>query len=294
MNVKLGIAPIGWTNDDMPDLGGGITFEQCVSEMALAGYQGCEIGNKFPSDTGALLDALALRGLRVANRWFSSFLLTQPFGEVERDFRESCAFLHAVGAERIGVSEQSHSIQGLADAPIFEKKYVMDSGEWRALADGLSRLGHIAREYGIVMTYHHHMGTVVQTADEIDMLMELTDAESVFLLYDTGHLAYCGEDHLRVLNRHVGRVRHVHLKDVRPEVIARVKVESFTFLQGVRLGTFTVPGDGAIDFAPVFSALENAGYEGWLLVEAEQDPAAANPLRYAKMAREYIRETAGI
>jgi len=292
--ISLGIAPIGWTNDDMPDLGGEITFEQCVSEMALAGYQGCEIGNKYPKDVLKLLEKLELRGLKIANRWFSSFILTKPFAEVEADFRENCAFLQAVGAKRIGVSEQSHSIQGQMETPVFENKYVMNSGEWKTLADGLSKLGKIAKEYGITMTYHHHMGTVVQTAEEIDMLMALTDSESVFLLFDTGHLAYCGEDYMCVLNKYVSRIKHVHLKDIRPETVARVKTERLSFLKGVRLGAFTVPGDGVIDFAPVFEVLDKAGYEGWLLVEAEQDPAIANPFKYAKVAREYIRETAGI
>lgn len=292
--IKLGIAPIGWTNDDMPDLGGEITFEQCVSEMALAGYSGCEIGNKYPKDVGELLAKLEIRGLQIANRWFSSFILTSSFEDVEKDFRENCEFLRAVGAERIGVSEQSHSIQGQVGTPVFEKKYVMDDGEWKKFSDGLSRLGKIAREYGITMTYHHHMGTVVQTESEIDKMMETTDSENVFLLYDTGHLAYCGEDYISVLKKYAKRIKHVHLKDIRPEIIKKVKDERLSFLAGVRLGAFTVPGDGAIDFKPVFDILDAAGYEGWMLVEAEQDPAVANPFKYAKSARKYIADTAGI
>ena len=292
--IKLGIAPIGWTNDDMPDLGGEITFEQCVSEMALAGYSGCEIGNKYPKDVGELLAKLEIRGLQIANRWFSSFILTSSFEDVEKDFRENCEFLRAVGAERIGVSEQSHSIQGQVGTSVFEKKYVMDDGEWKKFSDGLSRLGKIAREYGITMTYHHHMGTVVQTESEIDKMMETTDSENVFLLYDTGHLAYCGEDYISVLKKYAKRIKHVHLKDIRPEIIKKVKDERLSFLAGVRLGAFTVPGDGAIDFKPVFDILDAAGYEGWMLVEAEQDPAVANPFKYAKSARKYIADTAGI
>ena len=292
--IKLGIAPIGWTNDDMPDLGGEITFEQCVSEMALAGYSGCEIGNKYPKDVSELLAKLEIRGLQIANRWFSSFILTSSFEDVEKDFRENCEFLRAVGAERIGVSEQSHSIQEQVGTPVFEKKYVMDDGEWKKFSDGLSRLGKIAREYGITMTYHHHMGTVVQTESEIDKMMETTDSENVFLLYDTGHLAYCGEDYISVLKKYAKRIKHVHLKDIRPEIIKKVKDERLSFLAGVRLGAFTVPGDGAIDFKPVFDILDAAGYEGWMLVEAEQDPAVANPFKYAKSARKYIADTAGI
>ncbi len=292
--IKLGIAPIGWTNDDMPDLGGEITFEQCVSEMALAGYKGCEIGNKYPKTVEGMHEYLDIRGLEIANRWFSSFILTKPFEEVEKDFRENCEFLKGCGAKRIGASEQSYSIQGQMETPVFEKKYVMNDEEWKIFTDGLSKLGNIAKEYGITLVYHHHMGTVVQTAEEIDKMMDMCDPDAVYLLFDTGHLAYCGEDYMAVLKKYAKRIKHVHLKDIRPEIVAKVKAESLSFLQGVRLGAFTVPGDGTIDFKPVFDVLDEADYEGWMLVEAEQDPAIANPFKYAKMAREYIAEKAGI
>ena len=292
--IKLGIAPIGWTNDDMPDLGGEITFEQCVSEMALAGYQGCEIGNKYPKTVEGMHEYLDIRGLEIANRWFSSFILTKPFEEVEKDFRENCEFLKGCGAKRIGASEQSYSIQGQMETPVFEKKYVMNDDEWKKFTDGLSKLGNIAKEYGITLVYHHHMGTVVQTAEEIDKMMDMCDPDAVYLLFDTGHLAYCGEDYMAVLKKYAKRIKHVHLKDIRPEIVAKVKTESLSFLQGVRLGAFTVPGDGTIDFKPVFDVLDEADYEGWMLVEAEQDPAIANPFKYAKMAREYIKANAGV
>ena len=293
-DVKIGIAPIAWTNDDMPDLGAENTFFQCVSEMALAGYEGSEIGNKYPTDPSVLKDALDVRGLKIANSWFSSFVLTKPFCDVEKEFREKCAFLQAVGAERIGVSEQSYSIQGQFDTPVFDNKYIMNESEWGRLCDGLSLLGKIAEEYGITLTYHHHMGTVVQTAEEIDRMMDGTDKEKVFLLFDSGHLAYCGEDYLAVLKKYADRIKHVHLKDIRPEIVKKVKEEKLSFLQGVRLGTFTVPGDGCIDFKPVFEILDKAGYKGWLLVEAEQDPAIADPFKYAVKARKYIANTANI
>ena len=292
-NIKLGIAPIAWTNDDMPDLGAENTFRQCVSEMALAGFSGCEVGNKYPKDVKELKKQLDMRGLSIANQWFSSFILTQPMEKVERDFAAQCEFLHAMGAKIIGASEQSYSIQG-TDIPVFKGKYVMNAKEWEKLAAGLNKLGKIAQSYGISLTYHHHMGTVVQTAEETDRLMEMTDPGLFSLLYDTGHLAYCGEDVTEVLRKHVGRVKHVHLKDIRPDVVNKVRAERLSFLQGVRAGTFTVPGDGAIDFAPVFDILDRAGYKGWMIVEAEQDPAVADPLEYALKARKYIAEKAGI
>ena len=292
--VKLGIAPIAWTNDDMPDLGSENTFEQCVSEMALAGFTGSEVGNKYPKDTKVLKHALDLRGVEICNQWFSSFILTKPFEEVEKDFRENCEFLKGCGAKRIGASEQSYSIQGQMDTPVFENKYVMNDEEWKKFTDGLSKLGNIAKEYGITLVYHHHMGTVVQTAEEIDKMMDMCDPDAVYLLFDSGHLAYCGEDYMAVLKKYAKRIKHVHLKDIRPEIVKQVKDEHKSFLQGVRMGAFTVPGDGAIDFKPIFDVLDETGYEGWMLVEAEQDPAIANPFKYAKMARAYIAEKAGL
>ena len=291
--VKLGIAPIGWTNDDMPDLGAENTFEQCVSEMALAGFTGCEVGNKYPKDTKVLKKALDLRGMQICNAWFSSFLITKPYEEVEADFIKHATFLKEMGAKVVGISEQSYSIQG-TDKPIFEAKYVMNDDEWDVFCKGLNRLGKTANELGIALTLHHHMGTVVQTEAEINRMMENTDPELFSLLFDSGHLAYCGEDYMSVLKKYAKRIKHVHLKDIRPDVIAKVKAEHLSFLQGVRLGTFTVPGDGAIDFAPIFDVLAETGYEGYVLVEAEQDPAIANPFEYALKARKYIAEKAGL
>ena len=293
--VRLGIAPIGWTNDDMPDLGAENTFEQCVSEMALAGFTGCEVGNKYPKDPVVLKKALDLRGVQIGNQWFSSFLLTKPFEEVEKDARAQMNFLRAMGAKIIGFSEQSHPVQGQLETPIFGHKYVMNDEEWARLLDGLNRLGKIALEdYGIALTYHHHMGTVIQTEEETDRFLEGTDPRYVNLLYDTGHFAFAGFDPLAMVKKYVGRIRHVHLKDVRPEVLKRVHAEDMSFLAAVRAGAFTVPGDGCIDFEPIFKVLEDAGYEGWMLVEAEQDPAIANPFEYALKGRRYIREKTGV
>lgn len=158
--VKLGIAPIGWTNDDMPDLGKENTFEQCVSEMALAGFTGSEVGGKYPKNVTKLKKALDLRGIEICNCWFSSFLISKPYEETEKEFIEQTDFLKAMGAKVIGVSEQSYSIQG-KDHPIFEGKYVMNDEEWKLLVQGLNKLGKIAKEKGMILTYHHHMGTVV-------------------------------------------------------------------------------------------------------------------------------------
>ena len=166
MNVRLAIAPIGWTNDDLPELGGEIPFEQCVSEMALAGFKGSEVGNKYPKDPAVLNKALGLRGLTICNAWFSSFLTTRPYAEVEAEFIQHRDFLHAVGARVIGAAEQGHSIQGL-DLPVFDQKPSFTDAEWTRLTEGLDKLGQRAQEKGMTLTYHHHMGTGVQTAAEL-------------------------------------------------------------------------------------------------------------------------------
>lgn len=293
--VKLGIAPIAWTNDDMLDLGKENTFEQCVSEMALAGFTGSEVGNKYPKDPEVLKKALELRGVEICNQWFSSFLITKPFEEVEKEFRAQLAFLKAMGAKVIGASEQSYSVQGQLDTPIFGHKYEMNDQEWDTFCTGMNKLGKIAKEeYGIALTFHHHMGTVVQSLAEVDRMMENTDPEYVSLLFDTGHFTYCGEDPLEVVKKYVHRIKHVHLKDIRPEVVEQVKKENMSFLAGVRAGAFTIPGDGCINYDPIFKVLEEAGYEGYMVVEAEQDPAKANPLEYAIRARKFIAEKTGL
>ncbi len=292
--IMLGIAPIGWTNDDMPALGGENTFEQCISEMALAGFTGCEVGNKYPKDTKELKEALDLRGMRIASKWFSSFLAVKPYGETEKEFIKELDYLEALGANRINVSEQSHSVQGNEELSIYDHKVHFTEKEWKRLCEGLNKLGKLAKDRGFKLCFHHHMGTGVQTLAETERLMENTDKELVFLCYDSGHFTFSGEDPLIILRKYPERIGHVHLKDVRPEVLKRVAEGRWSFLKAVREGTFTVPGDGCVDFKSIFEELDKSGYEGWLLVEAEQDPAKANPFRYAKMARSYIREMINI
>ncbi|KOA19147.1 inosose dehydratase [Clostridium homopropionicum DSM 5847] len=292
--VKLGIAPIAWTNDDMPELGKENTFEQCISEMALAGYTGSEVGNKYPRDTKVLKKALELRNMNIASAWFSSFLTTKPLQETIDGFIQHRDFLYEMGAKVVVVSEQGHSIQGMMDTPIFKEKPVFTDEEWVKLTEGLNKLGELAKEKDMKLVFHHHMGTGVQTTAEIEKLMEMTDPNLVYLLFDTGHLTFSGEDTEAVLRKFVNRIKHVHLKDIRPEVRKRVIEENMSFLQAVKAGTFTVPGDGCIDFEPLFKILDENNYEGYLLVEAEQDPAKANPLEYAIKARKYIKEKTGL
>jgi len=291
--VKLGIAPIGWTNDDLPELGRENTFEQCISEMALAGFTGTEVGNKYPRNIEVLKKALQLRRMEIVSAWFSSFITTKPFDETKNAFLAHRDFLYAMGAKVIVISEQGQSIQGLESTPLFLNKPIFTNRGWDALATGLNRLGELAREKDMKLVYHHHLGTGVQTTEEINRLMRITDPNLVYLLYDTGHLYLSGENPIEILKEHFTRIKHVHLKDIRFDIAEKVKTEKLSFLQGVKEGVFTVPGDGVIDFKPVFEALDEQGYEGWMIVEAEQDPALANPFEYALIARNYIKETAG-
>ena len=294
--VKLGIAPIGWTNDDMPELGSENTFQQIISEMALAGYTGCEIGSKYPQDKEELKWHLDLRGMTICNAWFSSMLTAPnvPYEETIKAFRAHAEKLYYLGARVIGVSEQGNSIQGRTDLPILKNKPVYSAEQWETVIKGFNEMGQIAKDMGMAFTCHHHMGTGVQTVEEIDYLMENTDPNLVFLLFDTGHLTFAGIDYVPVLKKHISRIRHVHLKDLRLDVYEDVKAKDMSFLDAVRAGVFTVPGDGDVDFRPLVAVLEESGYEGWVVVEAEQDPAKANPFEYAKKARQYIAEVTGL
>jgi inosose dehydratase len=298
--IRIGIAPIAWTNDDLPDLGSENTFEQCVSEMALAGYEGTEIGNKYPKDAEALKQALELRGLRVCNAWFSASFTTDSKEEVLEEFIRHRDFLHAMGAEIIGAAEVGDSIQG-EPLPIFDAKPVYTEAEWSKVVGGFDAMAALAKDKGMKLACHHHMGTGVQSMDEVERFMsEVSD--DVWLLYDSGHIFYSesgygvsafderrGHDAcLNLLQKYMGRIAHIHFKDVRPDVIRTVWDKGLSFLDGVRAGSFTVPGDGAIDFAPIAREIMVSGYDGWIVVEAEQDPAKADPLRYAMKAKRYI------
>ncbi|GGG09354.1 myo-inosose-2 dehydratase [Paenibacillus aceti] len=294
MSITLGIAPIAWTNDDMPELGAENSFEQCISEMALSGFTGTEIGNKYPREPQVLKSYLELRGLNVASAWFSAFLTTKPYAETEAAFVQHRDFLHAMGAKVIVVSEQGHSVQGQMDTPVIDKKPVFTDEEWDRLTSGLEKLGALAREKDMRIVYHHHMGTGVQTTAEIDRLMANTDPDKVSLLFDTGHLVFSGEDPLVIFKKYQDRIFHIHFKDIREDMLRQVKEEKLSFLQSVKNGVFTVPGDGMIDFRPIWELIDASGYEGWIVVEAEQDPAKANPFLYAQKARNYIRQVTKI
>ncbi len=292
--VYLGITPTGWTNDDMPGLGDDIPFEQCVSEMALAGFEGCSVGHKYPKDPAVLKRELDLRGLRVSEPWASTLFTVEEMEErTVENFRQQMAFIKEMGGTDVVVAELGHAVHQqpvyvLANKPIFSDE------QWGRMVEGLNRLGRMAAEEDMRLCYHHHMGTGVQTREEVDRLMTDTDPEVVHLLFDTGHLYWAGDDPLDMARAYADRIKHVHLKDIRKDVLDSCTERKLSFLESVIEGAFTVPGDGVIDFEPIFRTLADAGYEGWLIVEAEQDPHKANPLEYAMKARAYLRQVAGL
>ncbi|MBU2509883.1 myo-inosose-2 dehydratase [bacterium] len=292
-DIDLGIAPIGWTNDDLPELGGHIPFEQCISEMAQAGYTGTEVGNKYPREPEELKRYLNPLKLRVASAWFSTYFTEGKKDETIIGFQRHMEFLKEMGASVIVVCECGFCIQG-KNLPVLEEKPVFNNRQWELLKTGLEGIGQMAAANRMKIVYHHHMGTGVQTRAEIDHLLGITDPQLIYLLLDTGHITYSGDDALILAEKYGTRIKHVHLKDIRRKVLEQVRTEKMSFLDSVKAGVFTVPGDGMIDFIPLFKLFERINYQGWMVVEAEQDSGKANPLEYARKAREYILKNGGI
>jgi len=280
MSLRFGISPIGWSNDDLPELGGDIPLDTCLAEAREAGFEGIELGHKFPREPALLQPLLAHHELRLVSGWYSGRLLERSVAEELVAIEPHRALLAAMSCAVLVYAETSGSIAGDRTRPLSSRPSLPD-GDWRDFGIRLTELADRLAERGVRLAYHHHMGTVVETTAEIDRLMAATGG-SVGLLLDTGHLAFAGADPTDVAWRHRARINHVHCKDVRPGVLARASAANASFLDAVLDGVFTVPSDGAIDFAAVLAALKAADYRGWLIVEAEQDPARAPPLVYAR------------
>ena len=288
--VKLGVAPINWSNDDLPELGGDIPLERCLSEMQEAGYEGTELGHKFPTKSSILKPLLSKYGLVLASMWHSTYFVENNDLEGELSgIKEKLEFLSAMGAGVINLAECSGSVHGDRNKPLSSKPVFSDR-EWDRLIMGLKKAGELCDSYEINIAFHHHMGTGVQTEDEIDRLMTSTLNENVYLCADTGHMVFAGVDPLPVYERYIDRIRHIHLKDIRKNVMTEMFDKDASFLDAVIEGVFTVPGDGMIDFKPIFDLIKDSDYNGWMVVEAEGDPAKFNPLQYSKIAKRYISE----
>ena len=290
VSVRIGTNPIAWSNDDMPELGGNTPLETCLAEARQAGFTGIEKGNKFPADPAALRAVLARHGLRFVSGWYGAELRNRDVDAEIAVMRPHLDLLRACGAKVMVFAETSCTVQGKRNMPVSERP-VMRDDEWPRFLDRLGRLGDWMAGEGVAIAFHHHMGTVIETAAEIDRLLSGTP-DSVGLLLDTGHLVFAGEDPAYVAGRWAHRVNHVHVKDVRPDVLATVRRERMSFLDAVVAGVYTVPGDGSIDFTKALQPLKDAGYAGWLIVEAEQDPAVAPALAYATAGYRHLREIA--
>ncbi len=290
-NVRIGINPISWMNDDLPALGGETALETALAEGRQIGYAGFELGNKFPKDGPALKAKLAEFELTCVSGWYSGYLAEDSVEAEIARCQDHMAKLQYNGVAVVVYGECAGTVQGQIDTPLSRRPQFNNTAQWQAYGDRLNTFGaHLQQTYGITLAYHHHMGAYVESPDDIDQLMAVTHPAHVGLLFDTGHAWFGGAgDPVALLHKHVDRVVHVHCKDVRAAVVAQARNDGWSFLTGVLYGTFTVPGDGAIDFDAVLRTLHDAGYEGWLVVEAEQDPAVAPSYQYASLGYATLR-----
>ena len=291
--IRFGANPIAWSNDDDQSLGAEIPLEQCLREAGEIGFDGIENGHKMPWGADDLKAALTPHGLAFVSAWWSLELLSRSAEEEIIAITPHLDRLEAMGCTVCIVCETSNAIHGQIGTPIAQKPVIGSDDAWAEFGARVERVAQHCQERGLPLVYHHHMGTVVQTPEEIDRLMEVT-GPSTWLLFDTGHCYFGGGDPEVVLAKHADRVLHFHAKNVRPDVMARMQAENLSFLDGVRLGVFTVPGDpeGCVAFEPCLRLLKQQDYQGWLVIEAEQDPAVRVPLKYQTMGLSALRRMA--
>ncbi len=289
MSVKLGVAPIAWSNDDMLELGGETTLEQCLKEANEAGYIGIESGGKFPKKSSELIPKLDQFNLKLCSGWYGANLRKNSVEEEKKSIQEQLNLFKDCDAPCIVFAEVSGSIQGDPNRKLSTRPQ-MERDEWQKFCEKISELGKYLEDQGMPLAYHHHMGTVIETQKDTERLIENTH-ESVKLTLDTGHMLFAKGDSKSILQNYHERILHVHCKDIRKQVLEKSLKEDLSFRAAFLEGAFTVPGDGCIDYQPLFNVLKNNNYSGWLVVEAEQDPAKANPLEYAKIGYKYLTDT---
>jgi inosose dehydratase len=279
--IRVGVNPIGWTNDDLETLGDDISLETCLQETRRAGYAGIELGRKFPRRPAELKVVLQQHGLDLVSGWYGAHLLRRSVTEEIAAMQSHAGLLAALASTAMVFAEETGAVHGRLGVPLSSRPRLADA-DWAGFGEALTEVAEHLTGRGMRLAYHHHMGTVVETEAEIDRLMRAT-GPAVGLLLDTGHLTYAGGDVLGVAKRYAHRIVHVHCKDVRPAVLAEARRRDQSFLDAVVNGVFTVPGDGCVDYRALLETLRDAGYDGWLVVEAEQDPQKAHPLTYARM-----------
>ena len=289
MSVKLGIAPIAWSNDDMPELGGETSLEQCLDEASQAGFIGIESGGKFPKTSKELLPKLNNYNLNLCSGWYGGNLRQNSTDEEKQLIRGQLDLFKDCNAPCIVFAEVSGSIQGDPNRKLSTRPQ-MDNEEWNSFCNKLSEMGKFLESEGMPLAYHHHMGTVIETHEDTIRLLENTD-DSVKLTLDTGHMLFAQGNSKKILEDFSSRIIHIHCKDIRKNVLDNSLENDLSFRGAFLDGAFTVPGDGCIDYKPLFDILKIKNYSGWLVVEAEQDPAKANPFKYAKIGYKYLTET---
>lgn len=287
--LQLAISPLTWSNDDMPALGGNIPLDTCLAEMRLAGFTGTELGAKYPRDPEVLLPLLHAHRLKLASGWCSGHLMRDDVETEWQAIAPHVALMQAAGVKAMVYGEVSNTVHGNIDMPL-STRVVLNADQLKRYGERLTELAErLLQQAGIRLAFHHHVGTIVETPADILGLLACT-GDAVGLTFDTGHASFGGGNPVALLQQCVSRVAHVHLKDVRPPVLQTTRAQDRSFLSAVLDGAFTVPGDGTVDFPAVLACLHQSGYSGWAVVEAEQDPAKAHPLTYARMAHDYIAE----
>jgi len=290
MSIRFGVSPIAWVNDDMPELGGDTPLETILREAQEIGFEGVELGGKFPREPNALATALAPHSLACVGGWYSGSLLAQDAGAEVAALQPHLNLLKAMGSTVFVFAETSNAVHSDRAAPL-ESTPRLKSSEWKQFGERMSDVADYIAGQGLKFAYHHHLGTVVENQSDMDAFIAAT-APSVGFTLDTGHAALGGVKALDIIEQHPGRVAHVHCKDIRGPVHAEARRSGRSFLDGVLAGMFTVPGDGSIDFGAVMKALKRIDYSGWIIVEAEQDPAIANPRAYGAMGLATLKREA--
>ena len=290
MSIKLGVAPIAWSNDDMPELGGETTLEQCLNEASKAGFTGIESGGKFPKNSEELLPKLQKEKLSLCSGWYGAQLLKNSAKDEFLLMKNQLNLFKDCKAPCMVFAEITNSIQGDPKTPL-SKRPRLSKDDWVKLTTRMNEISKMMFDENMPLAYHHHMGTVIETEDETKRLMEST-ADTVKLLIDTGHMLFAQGNSINLANEFSEKLIHVHCKDIRRNVLDQSLKNDSTFRQAFLDGAFTVPGDGCIDYKPFLKVLKDKNYSGWLVVEAEQDPAKADPFEYAKIGYNYLSRTA--